>query len=74
MPMKRALQVIFAIGLMGVAFSGALTLREYTATTGAGCAAPGPSGTLLGYPPCVYGLVMYTIIVIVSGLGLRRGS
>ena len=73
MSMKRALWVILAIGLMGMSFSGALTLREYTARAG-GCTALGASGTILGYPPCVYGLVMYTIVVIVAWLGLRKGS
>ena len=74
MSMRRALQVVFAIGLMGMAFSGALTLREYTTAAEGGCTALGRPGTLFGYPPCVYGLVMYTIIAIVSGLGLKKGS
>lgn len=72
--MKRALQVVFAIALMGMAFSGALTLREYTTTTGGGCSALGWPGTIFGYPPCVYGLVMYTIVAVVAGLGLRKGE
>ena len=72
MTMRRALQVVLAIGLGGMAFSGALTLREYTGRTGAGCSALGAPETILGYPPCVYGLVMYTIIVIVALLGLRH--
>ena len=69
--MKRSLQIVLAIGLMGMAFSGALTLREYTTSTGGGCSALGQPGTIFGYPPCVYGLVMYTIVAIVAGLGLR---
>lgn len=74
MSMKRALQIILVIGLMGMAFSGALTVREYTTDTGGGCSALGPRGTLFGQPPCVYGLVMYTIVAIVAGLGLRRSA
>ena len=72
--MKRPLQVILVIALMGVAFSGALTVREFTTASGAGCSALGRPGTIFGYPPCVYGLVMYTIVAIVAGLGLRKGS
>ena len=72
--MKRALQVVFAIALMGMAFSGALTLREYTSTTGGGCSALGRPGSIFGFPPCVYGLVMYTIVAVVSGLGLRKAD
>lgn len=26
---------------------------------------------MLGYPPCIYGFVMYLVIVVVSALGLR---
>ncbi|HVX89613.1 MAG TPA: hypothetical protein VG940_11830 [Gemmatimonadales bacterium] len=73
MSMRRSLWIILVIGLMGMAFSGALTVREYTARAG-GCSPLGASGTILGYPPCVYGLVMYLVVVIVAGLGLRKGS
>lgn len=72
--MRRALQVVFVIALMGVAFSGALTLRECTSAAAGGCTASAPSGTIFGLPPCVYGLVMYTIVAIVAGLGLRKGA
>ena len=72
--MRRALQIVFAIALMGIAFSGALTLREFTTDTGGGCSALGRPGTIFGFPPCVYGLVMYTIVAIVSGLGLKKGT
>lgn len=73
MAMKRALQVILGISLLGIAFSGALTLREFTGQGGAGCSALGTAGTILGYPPCVYGLVMYTVVAVVAGMGLRKG-
>ena len=71
MSMKRSLQVILAIALMGISFSGALTVREFTTVSGGGCSALGRPGTILGYPPCVYGLVMYTVVAVVAGLGLR---
>ncbi len=71
--MKRALQWILAISLFGVAFSGTLTYREVFAKTAAACPAPGAPGTVFGYPACVYGLLMYAVIVLVAALGLRQG-
>ena len=41
MTMKRALQVVLAVSLMGVAFSGTLTYRELCAGRAEGCAAVG---------------------------------
>jgi uncharacterized membrane protein len=73
MSMKHTLQVVFAISLIGVAFSGSLTYRELTGATALTCPSPGAPGTIFGYPACVYGLAMYTILAIVSGLGLRNG-
>lgn len=74
MSMKRALQVILAISLVGVAFSGTLTYREFFGTSALSCPSPGAPGTILGYPACVYGLVIYIVIAIVSALGLRSGE
>ena len=74
MSMKRALQVVFTISLIGAAFSGTLTYRELTGATAQVCPSPGAPGTIFGYPACVYGLVMYTILAIVSGLGLVAES
>ena len=68
--MKRALQVVFTLSLLGVAFSGTLTYREIFGGSALSCPSPGAPGTILGYPACVYGLVMYVAIAIVSGLGL----
>jgi hypothetical protein len=72
--MKRALQWIFAISLFGVAFSGTLTYRELFAKTAAACPSPGAPGTILGYPACVYGLLIYTLIAVISGLTLWRSA
>ena len=74
MSMKRALQVVFTISLIGAAFSGTLTYRELTGATAQVCPSPGAPGTIFGYPACVYGLVMYAILAIVSGLGLMAES
>jgi hypothetical protein len=73
MSMRRALQVVLAISLIGMAFSGTLVYRElFAAVPAAGrCTALGDPGTILGYPPCVYGLIMYTALVVTAALGLR---
>jgi hypothetical protein len=73
MTMTRALQWIFAISLAGVAFSGTLTYREVFSGTAAACPAPGAPGTILGYPACVYGLLMYVVIASISGVALWKG-
>ena len=67
---KRALQVILVLSLGGTLFSGTLTYRELFAHSAAACPSPGAPGTLLGYPACVYGLVMFFAIFAVSGSGL----
>ncbi len=77
MTMRRALQIILAISLIGVAFSGTLAYREFFGTAPAAtgrCTALGAPGTVLGYPPCVYGLVMYVALVVIASLGLRSGK
>lgn len=74
MSMKLALQWIFAISIAGVAFSGTLTYREVFAGSAAACPSPGAPGTVFGYPACVYGLLMYAVIAIVSGGALWKGQ
>lgn len=73
MSMKLALQWVFAISVVGVAFSGTLTYREVFAGTAAACPSPGTPGTIFGYPACVYGLAMYLVIAGISGVGLWKG-
>jgi uncharacterized membrane protein len=70
MTMKRALQVITAISLFGVAFSGTLTYGELFGTAVATCPSPGPAGTILGYPACVYGFFMYLLVATTAIWGL----
>ncbi|HEY0713427.1 MAG TPA: hypothetical protein VGF45_12190 [Polyangia bacterium] len=73
--MKRALQVILAIAVIGVAFSGFLSFREiFAAEPVASCPAVGQPGTVLGYPACVYGLFMYLAVAVVATLGLRKAA
>jgi hypothetical protein len=71
--MKRALQWIFAISLFGAAFSGTLTYRDIFSKTAAACPSPGAPGTVFGYPACVYGLLMYVVLAIISGAALWKG-
>lgn len=73
--MKRALQVILAIGVFGLLFSGYLSYGElYAPRTGPACPTVGEPGTILGYPACVYGFFMYLAIVVVASVGLFSGS
>lgn len=70
MTAKRALQLILAISLFGVAFSGVLSYRELFGTGAVKCPAPGAPGTVFGYPACVYGFFMYLILAALAGAGL----
>jgi uncharacterized membrane protein len=73
MTMRRALQVILALSIVGVAFSGTLSYRELCLADSGGCEAA-PAGGLFGIPVCVYGLVMYLLVGLVAGLALRSGG
>ena len=68
--MKRALQVILAVSLFGVGFSGLLTYRELFGSATLSCPSPGAPGTVFGYPACVYGFVMYVAIAAIATWGL----
>ena len=66
---KTALGAISIISLIGVLFSGYLTFTELTAgkcTLGGGCS------MILGLPTCLYGLVMYLIVFVISLLGRKK--
>lgn len=71
--MKRALLIIFAVSLFGLAFSGFLSYREVFAAGAAPCPAPGAPGTVFGYPACVYGFFMYLAIALIAAVGLTTG-
>ena len=72
-PMRRALQIILGLALLGVAFSGTLTYRELCGNAAAGCTVLGGPGTLFGLPVCVYGLIMYLMVAGVAAAGLWAG-
>lgn len=72
--MTRALWIILVVGLGGLAFSGYLTYQElFAAEPATACAPVGEPGTIAGYPPCVYGFVMYAVVVAVAAIGLAQG-
>lgn len=69
MKSKTALKIILVISLIGILFSGYLSYSELTVGVcpiGGGCTA------VAGLPACVYGLVMYAIVFVVSLLGLKE--
>lgn len=74
MTQQRALQIILAVAVFGVVFSGVLTYRELFGSGAATCPSPGAPGTVFGYPACVYGFFMYLLItgLAVAGLRARR--
>jgi hypothetical protein len=75
MVIKRALQFVFALSVLGTAFSGTLSYAELVGKTGGlTCPSPGAPGTLLGYPACVYGFFMFLVMLLISGGGLYFGA
>jgi hypothetical protein len=74
MVIKRALQFVFVLSLLGTLFSGTLSYRELFGSGGLTCPSPGAPGTILGYPACVYGFFMFLILFLVSAGGLYFGA
>lgn len=69
MTRKMSLLAILVVGLAGVIFSGVLTYRDVVAQS-ATCLPVGQAGTIFGYPPCIYGLAMYAVLVVIAIQGL----
>ena len=65
---QRALKIIAGVALIGVLFSGYLSYTEIFQQT---CAIGGCSATVLSIPSCVYGFVMYLIVLIIAVIGLK---
>ena len=60
---------------VGLAFSGFLSYREFFATSVTQTCSPvWEAGTVLGYPPCIYGFIMYLAVVVVAAAGLQSNS
>ena len=64
---QAALQIILAISIAGMLFSGYLSYNELFKQS---CPLGGCSN-LLGLPVCVYGFIMYLAVFIISLLGLK---
>jgi uncharacterized membrane protein len=67
MKKQTALKTILIISIAGILFSGYLSYSELFRQT---CPLGGCS-YLLGAPVCVYGFVMYALVLIISILGLN---
>jgi hypothetical protein len=74
MVVKRALQFVCALSLLGTLFSGTLSYKELFGHGGLTCPSPGAPGTLLGYPACVYGFFMFLLLFVISAAGLFFGG
>ena len=72
MKQKTALGIIFAIAIAGMLFSGYLSYGELIAKS---CYATklgmGACTQVFQLPACIYGFVMYTLVLIISILGLK---
>jgi uncharacterized membrane protein len=68
MKKETALKIIVVIAIAGMLFSGYLSYTEIFQQT---CALGGSCSTkIFTLPSCVYGFVMYLIVLIISLLGL----
>jgi hypothetical protein len=73
MSQKTALTVIFIIAICGVLFSGYLSYYELFVPGGCGEAVVScgvKPFTIADLPACVYGLIMYSIVLVISALAL----
>lgn len=71
--LRWILWTILFISVLGMTFSGTLTYREVFLAAPA-CPSPGATGTILGYPACVYGLAMYTVLAVIATWGLLHSG
>lgn len=70
--LRRSVQAILGVALLGAVFSGLLTFREYINPAAEACAPLGDPGSIFGQPSCVYGLVMFGLITLFAGYALLR--
>ena len=67
MKAKDSLKIILVFAIAGVLFSGYLSYQELCGN-GTSCQT---ISRILGVPVCVFGLIMYTVILLVTIIGLR---
>lgn len=66
---QTALKIVLYISIMGVLFSGYLSYTEiYKSVCALGT---GTCTAVFQIPACVYGFVMYSVLLIISIIGLR---
>jgi uncharacterized membrane protein len=68
MKKETSLKAIMWISVLGMLFSGFLSYNELFCSSGM-CTAAAPIN--LGLPACVYGLIMYAIVFVLSIIGLK---
>jgi len=69
MTKQCALKTILVISIAGILFSGFLSYQELFGNCEVGCSSP--TSHLLSIPVCVYGFIMYTIVFLVSLIGIK---
>lgn len=69
MTKQVALLTILVISICGILFSGYLSYQELFA--GKACKKGCTAIKILSLPPCIYGLVMYTVVFLVALLGYQ---
>jgi len=62
MNFSRIRVLLFAIIVFGMGFSGYLTVNVLTSKT---CPLNGGCTLVLGYPSCMYGFTMYTVMLVI---------
>ena len=71
MEKQTALKTILGISIAGVLFSGYLSYTEIFKQV---CALGTCSTTIFKVPSCVYGFVMYLIVLIIAIIGLKSSK
>ncbi len=67
MKKEKALKIIAVISVAGILFSGYLSFSEITK----GVCLMGGCSSIASVPACVYGLIMYLVVFVVSMTGLK---
>ena len=68
MEKQTALKFVFYVSLIGMLFSGYLSYGEIFQEV---CALGTCSSSVFSVSSCVYGFVMYLVVFVISGLGVR---
>lgn len=72
MKKQTSLKIILYIAIAGMLFSGYLSYAElFAGYCGATQLGMGACTSVLQIPACVYGFVMYAIVLVISILGLK---